>query len=220
MLCGLRSPSRASEVNHAQLAMVRRQVGLGRGHDPRHVVANVHAPPTTDSAPSTTNSAKSSSVPSPTASSEPSFVPDPTVQRAQNVVVPPEGMVCELSGVSWSGSAILAHVCLRNTGKNEFRFKHDHTAIKFNLLVTVYDDKGGVVGKQDWNMLHSPYGEYIELVIPSGGESSSDVTLLPMRNGQILHLAPGRYSLQVAFPFHNYEYSASERVPFVVPKQK
>lgn len=108
-------------------------------------------------------------------------------------------------------------VALRNTGKNEFRFRHDHTAIKFDLVVTIFDEQGGVVGEQDWNMLHSPYGQYLELVIPPGGESSSDMRLLPMHDGQVLHLAAGRYSLQVAFPFHNAEHYASERVPFVVP---
>lgn len=153
-----------------------------------------------------------------TAIQAPVYVPAPTVHRDQKTVVSPEGMVCELSGVSWSDRVIAAQVVLRNTGRNEYRFRHDHTAIKFNLLVTVHDDKGGVVGQQRMILLHSPYGEEVELVIPPGGQSSESMTLLPMRDGQILYLAPGRYSLQVAFPFHNNEYFASDRVPFIVQK--
>ena len=43
------------------------------------------------------------------------------------------------------------------------------------------------------------------------------MTFLPMTEGEIRHLAPGRYSLQVAFPFDQGEFYASDKVPFVVP---
>ena len=150
----------------------------------------------------------------------PIHIPRPTVHRASRAVASPNGMICELRGVSWDGNAIHANVTLRNTGKSEFRFRHDHTAIKFNLLVTLFDHRGEVFGEQQLNGLHSPYGDWIELVIPASGQSSESVTILPMNHGQILYLKPGRYSLQVAFPFENREYFASDRVPFVVPSRK
>jgi hypothetical protein len=140
----------------------------------------------------------------------------PQVHRANRAVPSPAGMRCDLQGVAWKRDALRARVILRNNGKSVFRFQHDHTAIKFNLLVSIFDDHDVLIAEQDWGLLHSPYGDMVELVIAPGGESGEDVTFPPMMDGEIRHLAPGHYSLQVAFPFHPGEFYASDRVPFVV----
>ena len=139
------------------------------------------------------------------------------IALSDEAVRSPAGMSCRLAQVARDQYGITAEVKLINAGSEAFRFAHDHTFVRMNLVVELFSSKKELLSRQDMLSYHSPFGsdraQWPVLTIAPFGEHSEQVHL---NSGwrEFGPLPAGRYFVRVAFPFENDKFFPSNLVPF------
>ncbi len=138
------------------------------------------------------------------------------IPLSDKAVASPAGMICRLAAAIPDEHGVTAEVALLNTGSQPFRFAHDHTFVKFNLVVELYNADKELLSREDMLSYHSPHSsdqsKWPVLTIAPGGERSERVQL---GSGwrEFGPLPAGRYFVRVAFPFENTALFPSNLLP-------
>jgi len=134
----------------------------------------------------------------------------------------PSGMRCEIDEVSIDSESNghYIRVSLVNGGGSDFRFAHDHTGIRFQLVLELYDKEKRLILQEPIFGYHSPctsdQSEWPVLVVPAGGRISEDVPIW-WRDVNDGVPAPGMYYVRVGFPFESGKYYASNLAEWQLP---
>ena len=125
------------------------------------------------------------------------------------------GMYCSIDKVFRNPEFDNAHymrVSLVNSGQSKFSYRHDHTGIRFSLMVEVYDADRILLLREPLHTHHSPRSadpsQWPVLKVPPGSRVSEDVPIWWKDvNDGALH--PGVYYIRVAFPFEKSKFYRS-----------
>ncbi len=127
----------------------------------------------------------------------------------------PSGMYCKIDNVFRNPKLYdfpYIRVSLVNSGKSEFSYRHDHTGIRFSLILEVYDAEKTLLLREALYAYHSPHtppgSQRPVLRVLPGSRVSEDVPIW-WRGVSDGVLYPGVYYVRVAFPLERNTFYGS-----------